>query len=172
MRRRRQLKQAEEANFAPHQFISAERAPGQVLSINSDPDSSRGSRPSGKAALVAASTSQAPTSYQTPSSLSQISTGPALSYSRSTTLTNINTYSQSSTPRLAAVSTTPTRRNPKTAEADFTGPSPELEHPETSMLPMDRVEEEGEIVFQHRDGGRVVRELPPPYADGIGPSHS
>ena len=32
--------------------------------------------------------------------------------------------------------------------------------------------EEGEVVFQHRDGGGAVRELPPPYLDRSEPGPS
>jgi hypothetical protein len=170
---RRQLKRAQEANFAPHQFVEVPRIPGQVLPIISELEPPRGTRPSGKAAtnatMIAAGASQAPTSASFPS---QNATGPALSFPRSSTraLTNINTDSQSGTSRLAAFPFTPLSHIPKPAEAGYTGRSPESEYPATAMSP--RVDEEGEIVIQHRDGGRIVRELPPPYADGVGPSRS
>lgn len=174
MRRRRQLKRAEEASFSPDQFVEVARAPDQVPSIISDLEPPRRIRPSGKAAtnaaLVAAGASYASTSPQTPSSPSQDSSGP---FSRSSALTNLNTDSQSSISRLAASSTTSTRRPTKTGEAGYTGRSPELEYSETAATPLERVGEEGDVVFQHRDGGSVVRELPPPYADRtIGSSHS
>jgi len=165
MRRYHQLKREKEANFTPHQFVEVEREPGQVLSTIPDLEPSRGTGPSGKAAtnaaLVAAGASQASTSNQTTPSPSQSSTGPALSFYRSSTLTNINTDSQSSTSRLVTFTTTPVEHN---LEAGHTGQLP------TAMLPVDRVDEEGEVVFQHRDGGLIVRELPPPYPNGVRPN--
>lgn len=174
IRTRRQLKRAEEAVFTPHQFIEVARAPGQVLSI-SELEPPRRTWPSGKAAtnaaLVAAGASQAPTRFPTASPPSQGSVGPVLSFSRSSTLTNTNANSQSRTSRLAALNTS-IGRNPKTSEAGYTVRSPESAYPETAISPLGRVDEEGEIIFQHRDRGRVVRELPPPYGDGIGASRS
>jgi hypothetical protein len=165
MRRRHRLKREKEAIFTPHQFVEVKREPGQALSIIPNIEPSRGIEPSGKAAtnaaLAAAVASQALTSYPKTSSPSQGSTGPALSFYRSSALTNTNTDSQSSTSRLVTF--------PYNLEVGYTEQLPEPEYPATAMLSVDRVDEEGEIVFQHRDGGRIIRELPPPYPNGIRP---
>ena len=159
MRRRQRHKQEEEAILSPTQFVEVERTPGQV---SSDPDSSR---LSGKAALAAAAAGAA----QSTSSAPQGSTAPGSSPSNSDpipnspTRTHTNADSQSSS-GFTTFPTTSIRRNPKAAEGGYTVQS---SGSDTAVSPVD---EEGDVVFQHRDGGHVVRELPPPYLDRPGPS--
>lgn len=169
-RRRERLKEEEEAKLAPHQFVALAKTPDQVLSINSDLNSS--SRRTGKAGS-AADTSQAassPPQGSTPAGSSPSNSDPTSNTSNaSPTGTNADTQSTSG---FATFPTTSIRRNRKAAEAGYTAQSPDSEHLETVPSPVDRAEEEGEIVFQHRDGGRPVRELPPPYLDRVGADRS
>ena len=173
MRKRQRLNREEEASLTPHQFVGVEKTPDQVLSVGSDLNSFPRLGPSGKAALVAVSTSEAPSSpYQAsnPPGLSPSDTDP--NPNTSTTLTVTNADSQSSASGFTNFPTTPIRRNPKAAEAGDTTRLSGSEHPDSVSSPVDRIEEEGEIVFQHRDAGRAVRELPPPYLDRVGPGRS
>jgi len=163
MRRRQRLKQEEEAILSPTQFVEVERTPRQVVSISSDLGSSRGTGLSGKAALAAAAAGAA-------QSTSQGSTAPGSSPSNSDpipnsspTLTHTNADSQSSS-GFTTFPTTSIRRNPKAAEAGY------IVQSSGSDAAVSPVDEEGDVVFQHRDGGRAVRELPPPYLDQSGPS--
>lgn len=169
MRRRQRLKQEEEASLAPHQFVEVPKSPDQVLSVGSDLTSSPRTE---KVALAAVGTSQAI------SSPSQGSTAPGLSSSNSdaiphtsTTLTVTNADSQS-TSGFATFPTASIRRSGKAAEAGYTLQSHEPGSPTSATSAGGRAEEEGEIVFQHRDGGGAVRELPPPYLDRSGPGPS
>jgi len=75
MRRYRQLKREEAANFTPHQFVEVEREPGRAFSIIPDLEPPRRTGPSGKATLVAAGASQASTLHQTIDSLAIHSEG-------------------------------------------------------------------------------------------------
>jgi hypothetical protein len=173
MRRRQRLNREEEASLAPHQFVEVEKTPDQVLSIDSDLNSSPRTGPSGKAALAAVGALQATSSPSQgsthPPGLSPSDSDPP---NTSPTLTITNADSQSSTSGFASFPTTSIRRNRKAAEAGDTTQLPASEHSETALSPVDMAEEEGEILFQHRDAGRAVRELPPPYLDQVGPGRS
>lgn len=167
MRRRQRLKQEEEASLAPHQFVEVPKSPDQVLSVGSDLTSSPRAE---KAALAAVGASQAI------SSPSQGSTAPGLSSSNSDTVantSNILTVSNADSQSTSGFATFPTasiRRNPKAAEAGYTLQSHEPGSPASATSAVGRAEEE--VVFQHRDGGGAVRELPPPYLDRSGPGAS
>ena len=159
LRRRQRLKQEEEATLAPHQFIEVERTPDQLRSVGSD----LGSSPrTGKAALAAVGASEATSSPSTAPGLSSPSSSDPITNPSPT-----NADSQSTTSGFATFPATSIRRPRKAAEAGYIVQS----EPESPAAPSfaGRVEEEGEIVFQHRDAGGAVRELPPPYLDRSGP---
>ena len=158
--RRRQCRKQQEVALSPHPFVELEKTPGQVPFVNSNLNPSR---ITGLSALAAMSAAHSASSH------SQGLTRPILSPSNNhpithSTVTNTNANTQPSTSGPTAIPTTSMQSNRTAEEAGHTN--------ETIVSPMNSAEVEGRVAFQHRDGGRIVYELPPPYIDQVGSGHS
>jgi hypothetical protein len=160
--RRRQRRKQQEVALSPHPFVELEKTPGQVPFVNSNPNPSR---ITGLSISALAATS----AVHSASIHSQGLTRPILSPSNNhpithSTVTNTNANAQPNTSGSTAIPTTSMRGNRTAEEAGHTN--------ETIVSPVDSAEVEGGVAFQHRDGGRIVYELPPPYFDQVGSGHS
>jgi hypothetical protein len=156
--RRRQQRKQQEVAISPHPFVELEKTPGQVLSINSNLNPSRIT-----SSLAATSAAHSASSH------SQGPIRPILSPSNNhpithSTVTNTNANAQLSATGSTVLPTTSMRGNRTAEEAGHTN--------ETIVSSVDSAEAEGGVAFQHRDGGRIVYELPPPYLDQVGSGHS
>lgn len=162
-------REAEHGDLTPRTFdVTQMSSEGQVLSIASFVDSPVFNSPG------------------SPPSHSTLSSSPSR-YAEASPYARKSGGSLSSRPSFNSFPTSSTRRYNKAAEAGVvprglhtSGPRPESSimdsdvasgsHSLGSNQPMtiaspSGTQTDGEIIIQHRDGGGVIRELPPPYAD-------
>jgi hypothetical protein len=158
--RRRQRRKQQKVALSPHPFVELEKTPGQVPCVNSNINPSR---ITGLSGLVVTSAAHSATAH------SRGPTRPILSHSNNhpithSTVTNTNANAQLNTSGFIAIPATSMRGNRTVEEAGDTN--------ETIVSPVDSAEAEGGVTFQHRDRGRIVYELPPPYHDQVESGHS